>query len=111
MGKRLGNYLGVGESAYDMCSRITSVPDDVMRERFELLTDRPAEEVTAVISANPMEAKKTLGRDIIGFYHGDKAASDAAEEWKRRFSESQDPTDIPEVAIPASELQDGRGNG
>ncbi len=108
MGKSLGNYIGVGESAYDMFAKVMSIPDDLMREWFELLTDRPAEEAVSLIAANPMEAKKTLGRDIIGFYHGDKAGPEAAEEWKRRFSESQDPTDIPEVAIPASELQDGK---
>jgi len=91
-----------------MFAKVMSIPDELMREWFELLTDRPAEEVTSLISANPMEAKKTLGRDIIGFYHGDQAATGAALEWKRRFSESQDPVDIPEVAIPASELPDGK---
>jgi tyrosyl-tRNA synthetase len=108
MGKSLGNYIGVGESAYDMFAKVMSIPDDLMLEWFELLTDRSGEEITSLISANPMEAKKTLGRDIIGFYHGTQAAANAAEEWKRRFSESQDPTDIPEVAIPASELEDGK---
>src|SRR5216684_9402228 len=67
MGKSLGNYVGVGESAYDMFAKVMSIPDDLMREWFELLTDRPGEEVASFISANPMEAKKTLGRDIIGF--------------------------------------------
>ena len=108
MGKSLGNYIGVGESAYDMFAKVMSIPDELMREWFDLLTDRPTQEVASLISGNPMEAKKTLGRDIIGFYHGGKAASDAAEEWKRRFSESRDPTDIPEIVIPASELQDGK---
>jgi len=108
MGKSLGNYIGVGESAYDMFAKVMSIPDELMREWFDLLTDRPTQEVASLISGNPMEAKKTLGRDIIGFYHGGKAASDAAEEWKRRFSESRDPTDIPEIVIPASEPQDGK---
>jgi tyrosyl-tRNA synthetase len=108
MGKSLGNYIGVGETSYNMFAKVMSIPDDLMREWFELLTDRPSGEIASLIATNPMEAKKTLGRDIVTFYYGDKAASDAAEEWKRRFSESQDPTDIPEIVIPASELQDGK---
>jgi tyrosyl-tRNA synthetase len=108
MGKSLGNYIGVGEPAYDMFAKVMSIPDDLMREWFDLLTDRPPEEVASLIVANPMEAKKTLGRDIVGFYHGDTAATEAAEEWKRRFSENQDPAEIREVVIPASELQDGK---
>jgi len=108
MGKSLGNYIGVGEPAYDMFAKVMSIPDDLMREWFELLTDRPAEEASSLIAANPMQAKKTLGQDIVRFYYGDSAAGEAAEEWKRRFSEDQDPTDIREVVIPASELKDGQ---
>src|SRR5215467_9694265 len=61
MGKSLGNYIGVGESAYDMFAKVMSIPDDLMREWFDLLTDRPTQEVASLISGNPMEAKKTLG--------------------------------------------------
>jgi tyrosyl-tRNA synthetase len=108
MGKSLGNYIGVGEPAYDMFAKVMSIPDDLMREWFDLLTDRPSGEAASLIAANPMEAKRALGRDIIGFYHGEKAGIEAAEEWKRRFSESQDPTDISEVVISDAELQDGK---
>src|SRR5438067_6794014 len=31
MGKSLGNYIGVGESAYDMFAKVMSVPDELMR--------------------------------------------------------------------------------
>jgi tyrosyl-tRNA synthetase len=108
MGKSLGNYIGVGEPAYDMFAKVMSIPDDLMREWFELLTDRSTEEVSSLIAANPMQAKKTLGQDIVRFYYGEPAASEAAEEWKRRFSEDQDPSEIREVEIPSSELKDGK---
>jgi tyrosyl-tRNA synthetase len=111
MGKSLGNYVGVGETAYDMFAKTMSIPDDLMRDWFELLTDRPADEIARLVNAqttHPMEAKKTLDKDIVRFYHGDQAAEDAAVEWQRRFSERQDPTEIPEVSIPATELSDGK---
>src|SRR5947209_5177091 len=65
MGKSLGNYIGVGEPAYEMFARTMSIPDDLMREWFELLTDCSAEEIASLIAANPMQAKKTLGQDIV----------------------------------------------
>src|SRR5439155_25205289 len=108
MGKSLGNYVGVGEPAYDMFAKVMSIPDDLMREWFELLTDRSRDEVSSLIAANPMQAKKTLGQDIVRFYYGDQAASQAAEEWKRRFSEDQDPSDIREVGIRAAELKESK---
>ena len=77
-----------------------SIPDDLMREWFELLTDRPAEEIarlTDPAQTHPMEAKKTLGKDIVRFYHGEAAAEAAAPNGCKRFAKRQDPTEIPEV--------------
>jgi tyrosyl-tRNA synthetase len=108
MGKSLGNYIGVGEPAYDMFAKVMSIPDDLMREWFELLTDRSTDEVASLIATHPMQAKKTLGQDIVRFYYGEQAATEVAEEWKRRFSEDQDPSDMHEVQIPVSELKDGK---
>ena len=42
------------------------------------------------------------------FYHGAEAATAAQEGWERRFSRKEDPTDIPEVDVPAASLVEGR---
>src|SRR5262249_35953028 len=86
MGKSLGNYVGVGEPAYDQFAKTMSIPDHLMREWFELLTDRPADEIARLTDAqatHPMEAKKTLAGDIVRFYHGEQAAAEARAEWER----------------------------
>src|SRR5438876_8891946 len=71
MGKSLGNYIGVAEPAYDMFAKTMSIPDDLLREWFELLTDRSAAEIAKLIDAeqtHPKQAKETLGKDIVTFY-------------------------------------------
>ncbi|MER3415600.1 MAG: tyrosine--tRNA ligase [Gemmataceae bacterium] len=111
MGKSLGNYIGIAEPAYDMFAKIMSIPDHLMPEWFTLLTDRSAEEIARLTDAqttHPRQAKEILARDIVCFYHGADQAQRAAEEWSRRFSLRQDPTEIPEVPLPVGELQDGR---
>jgi tyrosyl-tRNA synthetase len=111
MGKSLGNYVGIGEPAYDMFAKVMSIPDDLMREWFDLLTDRPADDIARLADAqatHPKVAKETLGKDIVAFYYGMAAAIDAAAEWDRRFSQRKDPTEIPEVAFRAAELVDGK---
>jgi tyrosyl-tRNA synthetase len=108
MGKSLGNYIGVGESAYDQFAKVMKIADSLMPEWFELLTDRPRTEVTGMVTSNPMEAKKTLGRDIVHSYQGEAAAEAACDEWVRRFTQRQDPTEIPEVGFPAAELSGGQ---
>src|SRR5690242_19252413 len=49
MGKSLGNYIGVRESAYDQFAKTMRIADNLMREWFTLLTDRSAEEIARLI--------------------------------------------------------------
>jgi tyrosyl-tRNA synthetase len=102
MGKSLGNYVGVGEAAGEQFGKIMSIPDDIMREWFELLTDRPADEIAALIDparTHPMAAKKQLGTEVVRFYHGPEAAARAQAEWEKQFSQRKDPDEIPEVPL------------
>src|SRR5262245_16136 len=48
MGKSLGNYIGVGEAAQVMMDKTMSIPDELMRDWFDLLTDRPADEIAVL---------------------------------------------------------------
>jgi tyrosyl-tRNA synthetase len=110
MGKSLGNYVGVGEGAQVQFDKTMSIPDALMAQWFELLTDRQAAEIarlTDVAATHPMEAKKTLAADIVAFYHGQPAAASARLEWEKRFSQKQDPTEIADAPLPASELASG----
>src|SRR5438552_2171034 len=82
-----------------------------MREWFELLTDRPEEEIAALADpekGNPRDAKLTLGQDIVAFYHGADAAREAAAQWRHKFSEKLDPLDMAEYKVPSAEMVDGR---
>jgi tyrosyl-tRNA synthetase len=111
MGKSLGNYIGVGESAEQQFGKTMSIPDDLMREWFELLTDRSAEEIARLTNpsvTHPRQAKEELGKDIVRFYHGAPAAPAAAAEFRSRFGEGHDPAEIPDVSLGPGELSDGR---
>ncbi|MBY0229773.1 MAG: tyrosine--tRNA ligase [Gemmataceae bacterium] len=108
MGKSLGNYIGVGMPAQEQFDRTMSIPDSLLDEWFLLLTDRPAEEFTSLTTSNPMEAKKTLAADIVGFYYGADAARLAREGWEKRFSRKEDPDVIPDADVASSSLKEGR---
>jgi tyrosyl-tRNA synthetase len=111
MGKSLNNYVGVGEPAREQFGKTMRIPDEQMAEWFTLLTDRPSEEIARLTDAgqtHPMEAKKTLGADIVGFYYGEEGAATARREFETQFSQRQDPDEIAETTIPASECPDGK---
>src|SRR5216683_6173806 len=111
MGKSLGNYVGVGDTPYDQFAKTMSIPDQLMTQWFTLLTDRPTDDIARLTDpqqTHPMTAKKALGCDIVASYHGLSVAEVARKEWENRFSNRQDPKEIPEGAVPTSSLTDGK---
>jgi tyrosyl-tRNA synthetase len=75
MSKSLHNYVGLSEDPLSMYSKLEKIPDDLIRQYFELLTDRPLDQ----LPANPREAQKLLAIDIVSQYHGAAAALQAQE--------------------------------
>jgi len=107
MSKSLGNYIGIHDEPADMFGKVMSVPDALMEKYFLLLTDVGEQEVRELLAGHPREAKARLGREIVGWLHGESAAGAAAGEFDRVFKEKQKPTDIPEYELPADELREG----
>jgi tyrosyl-tRNA synthetase len=107
MGKSLNNYIGLNEPAKEMFGKTMRIPDGLMREWFELLTDFPSARIDELLAGRPNEAKKALGAEIVRFYHGDAAAQGVLEDWKKQFECKGDPDDIAEVVIGPDKLKDG----
>ena len=93
----------VDDTAVDMYGKVMSLPDDVMWLYYELLTRRPEEEIEALKEGHPMDAKKSLARELTAWLHGDKNASAAAEDFDTKFSDRQFPEDAREFVLSAGE--------
>jgi len=110
MSKSLGNYIGLDHDPLEMFGRTMSIPDTLIVKYFTYFTDVPEAEIQRYQAAmeqgeNPMEVKKRLGRAIITTYgYSEEEARQAEERWVAQFSRGELPDDIPEVAVPASEL-------
>jgi len=110
MSKSLGNTIGITDEPKEMFGKTMSIPDNVMRDYFELATDADMDEVDKMLAGdrNPRDIKAELGKAIVRRYYDDKAAGEAAEEFDRVFRAHELPEDIPDVKVPASELKDGK---
>jgi tyrosyl-tRNA synthetase len=93
MSKSYGNYIGITEPANEMFGKIMSISDEMMFKYYELLTD---EDLAAVKKMHPKEAKVKLAKLIIAGYHSQAQADREAEEFKRVFSQKENPQDLPE---------------
>ena len=93
--------MGGNEPPKEIFGKTMRIPDELMREWFTLLTDRPTAEIDTILAGKPNEAKKALGADIVRFYHGDDAANAVLDDWKKQFENKGDPEHIDEVKIAA----------
>ena len=109
MGKSLGNYIGVNDAPNDMYGKVMSIPDSIMRQYFELLTDYPMAEIGNLLSdkTHPRDAKAALAARLVETYHGPEAAKAASAEFDRVFRKGALPEDVPTVALPAGLVQGG----
>jgi tyrosyl-tRNA synthetase len=90
MSKSLRNHIGVAEPPREIYGKVMSIPDSLILEYFELVTDVPEEEVAKfkeqlkTRSVNPMDVKKRLAHEIVEQFHGKQAADDAQQDFETR---------------------------
>ncbi len=102
MSKSLDNYIGVSESPKEIYGKTLSVPDSLIYQYFELLTDVPTGELAKIQAAlddpaqNPRDVKRRLARDIVALYYSQDEAQKAQQEFDNVFIKKQIPDDIQE---------------
>jgi len=91
MSKSLNNYIGIAELPRQIYGKVMSIPDPLILDYFELVTDIPEEEISEfrnqlqTHSVNPMKLKKRLAHEIVGQFHGKQAADEEQEYFEKKF--------------------------
>ncbi|MEM6431413.1 MAG: tyrosine--tRNA ligase [Deinococcota bacterium] len=106
MSKSLGNYIGIAEAPESMFKKAMQVPDALLIRYFELCTALDLDEMRALIDSDVLEAHRVFARELVRVYHGKDPITHAEERYDY-VAKGGIPNDVPEVAIAASELQDG----
>ena len=89
MSQSYGNYIAFDTAPNDMYGKVMSIPDSIMMDYFELLTDVPDEELAEMRhqveagSVNPMVVKHRLAKEIVTQFHSEAAARDAEAHFRR----------------------------
>jgi tyrosyl-tRNA synthetase len=103
MSKSLGNYIGVTDPPEEMFGKVMRIPDRTMDVYYELLLgeERPRE-----LSA--VEAKRALGRRLVGRFHGEAAARPAEAHFDRIHVEHRPPEEVEEVQLGEGLVANGK---
>ena len=111
MSQSLGNYIGVAEPPEEIYGKVMSIPDSLIMDYFELLTDVPEKELAEFRQAlendavNPMELKKRLAGDIVIQLHGEKQAQQAEEHFTKVVQKKEVPDEISEFSVGEKRLE------
>lgn len=111
MSKSIGNYIGITEDPQEIFGKAMSIPDALMPAWFLWATDLPDEETAVILDperTHPRDAKVALAKAVVRRYYDAAAADSAAAEFRRIFSQKEQPSDIPEFTVPGEELSEGR---
>jgi tyrosyl-tRNA synthetase len=110
MSKSLRNYIGVAEPPEEMYGKVMSIPDSLILQYFELLTDVPDKELEAFRQAlnddtvNPMVLKKRLASEIVTQLYDQKVASEAEKQFEKVHQRQELPDNIRERGISFSKF-------
>jgi len=95
MSKSLNNHIGVAELPREIYGKVMSIPDPLIMDYFELVTDVPEQEIAEFKeqlkshSVNPMNLKKRLAHEIVRQFHGKQAADEAEEYFQGKFQKRE----------------------
>ena len=111
MSKSLDNYIAIDDPPNDMYGKVLSIPDRLIMDYFELLTDVSDEELTIFCGAlendsvNPMILKKRLARELVSQFHSHQAAQTAEQQFEKVVQQHETPEDIEECPISFEDLK------
>lgn len=105
MSKSLNNYIGILDEPFDKFGKVMSIPDNLMIEWYQYLTDIGEVEFQKLKkniedgSYHPNEAKKELASKIVGFFHGEQVGKEMRGQFENVFKKKELPDEIQEFSF------------
>ena len=98
MSKSLDNYIGISEEPFAKLEKSMKIPDDVLRQYFELATDLPIEEINEIMSGDIREAHFRFAKELLVMYD-DVNEFDSLKEKYLNIAKGGIPTDVEEIKV------------
>ena len=103
MSKSLNNYIGLNDVPFIKLEKSMKIPDNVLRQYFELATDLSTEEINKIMSGDIREAHFRFAKELLKMYDD----VNEFEKLKERYliiAKGKMPNDIPKVRIQEDEI-------
>ena len=103
MSKSLDNYIGLTDSAFVKFEKSMKIPDEVLRQYFELATDLKDSEIDEIMSKDIRDAHMRFAKELIKMYD-DINEYEMAKEKYMSIAKGEIPDNIEEIQIEENEI-------
>lgn len=98
MSKSLGNYIAIMDTPFEKFKKSMQIPDECLRQYFELTTDLPIEEIDEIMSGDIREAHMRFAKELMVMYDDVNDYEEAKQKYLD-IAKGGIPDDIPEVKV------------
>lgn len=103
MSKSLDNYIGLSDSPFQKFEKSMKIPDECLRQYFELVTDLSMEEIDKIISKGIREAHIDFAKELLKMYD-DINEFETVKNKYMAIANGEIPNDIEEIIINEKEI-------
>lgn len=103
MSKSLDNYIGLTDSPFVKFEKSMKIPDQVLKQYFELATDLSMDEINEIMKRDIREAHMAFAKELLKMYD-DVQKFEAIKEKYLKIARGDVPEDIEEINLPDSSL-------
>ncbi len=103
MSKSLDNYIGLTDSAFVKFEKSMKIPDEVLRQYFELATDLKDSEIDEIMSKDIRDAHMRFAKELIKMYNNENDYEMAKEKYMS-IAKGEIPDNIEEIKIEENEI-------
>ena len=98
MSKSLDNYIGISEEPFVKLEKSMKIPDNVLRQYFDLATDLPTSEIDEIMKGDIVEAHFRFAKELLKMYD-DVNEFDELKAKYLNIAKGGVPTDVEEFKI------------
>lgn len=103
MSKSLDNYIGLTDLPFVKFEKSMKIPDQVLKQYFELATNLSMDEINEIMKGDIREAHMAFAKELLKMYD-DVQEFEAIKEKYLKIARGDVPEDIEEINLPDSSL-------
>lgn len=103
MSKSLDNYIGLTDTPFEKFKKSMKIPDEVLRQYFELATDLPIEKIDEIMNKDIRIAHMEFARELLKMYDAEREFEEIKSKYEN-IAKGNIPDNIGQIRVSENNL-------